>query len=83
MSAEDFRKHVLESLADIGPFKPAPYYDPEMDALIFYARDVQSYASRQNDVLTLYLSMADDSLVGFKLLGVKELVLAEEGGKDG
>jgi hypothetical protein len=55
-------------------FIARPYYEPESDSLIFYARDDQSYAKRINSLLTLYLSSNDDSLVGCEIKGVKRML---------
>ena len=67
----DFLKKNLENLP---PFSPRPYYEPEGDSLIFYARDEQSYAKRLNSLLTLFLATKDNTLVGCEVKGVQRLL---------
>jgi len=62
-------------------FEAAPYYDPVLDCVIFYARRARSYAKRVNSLLTLYLDERDDSLVGCKVKCVR--LLAERFGQVG
>ena len=57
-----------------GDFVPRPFYEPDGDSLIFYARDEQSYAKRLNPLLTLFLSSNDNSLVGCEVKGVQHML---------
>jgi hypothetical protein len=63
-------------------FRAEPYYDRDTDSLVFYERDVRSYAKRINKYLTIYLSCADDTVVGFKIKGVQRPLLAAKGLRD-
>lgn len=56
------------------PFVAKPYYEPEGDSLVFYAKDVQSFARRHNALLTVFLSTEDKSLVGVEVKGVKRIL---------
>jgi hypothetical protein len=60
--------------SEVGEFTPRPYYEPEGDSLIFYARNEQSYAKRINSLLTLFLSSRDNSLVGCEVKGVQRML---------
>jgi hypothetical protein len=60
-------------------FTRHPYYSKEGDFLTYYLRDVDFFAERLDDVLTVYLAMSDDGgwdFVGFKLKGVRRLLEA-------
>jgi hypothetical protein len=57
-----------------GEFVASPYYEPDGDSLIFYVRDVQSYAKRLNPLLTVFLSSDDHSLVGCEVKGVQHML---------
>ena len=70
----DFDDYLKQGLENMGPFRPKPYYEPTGDSVIFYIRDVQSYAKRLNPILTLFLSADDESLVGCEVKGVKRLL---------
>ncbi len=67
---------MSEELADflktpLGPFRPDPYYEPHTDSMIYYSRDVPSYAKPIDAHMTLFLSQADDSVVGCEISGCK------------
>lgn len=51
------------------PFNPLPFYESATDSLIVYMRDEKSYAKQVSQRVTLFLAIADDSLVGFELSG--------------
>jgi hypothetical protein len=52
-------------------FSPRPYYGADEDALTFYFDNAESYARRVDDLLTLFLSLKADDLVGFQIKGVR------------
>ncbi|MEX0641703.1 MAG: hypothetical protein WD468_03330 [Pirellulales bacterium] len=81
-SVEGFQNSVREAISLAPPFEAAPYYDPDIDALFFYARSVRSYAKRLNATITVFLSMDDDSLVGVKIKGVKRILRRVESLQD-
>ena len=60
--------------SEVADFTPRPYYEPEGDSLIFYARNEQSYAKRINSLLTLFLSSQDNSPVGCEVKGVQRML---------
>lgn len=68
------RRVYYQFLKTTGEFTARPYYEPDSDSLIFYARDEQSYAKRINNLLTLYLASDDDSLVGCEIKSVKRML---------
>jgi len=51
-----------------------PFLDKLTDSLVFYAKDVDTYANRLNNRFTLFLDANDDSLVGFEIKGFSHLV---------
>jgi hypothetical protein len=55
-------------------FKAEPIYEKKTDSLIFYIRDERSYGKRINQLMTLFLSAVDDSLVGCEVKGVRRLL---------
>jgi len=55
---------------NVSKFTPHPFYSKEGDFLTYYFKDADFHAERQDDILTLYMSMEDNSFVGFKLKGV-------------
>jgi hypothetical protein len=59
-------------------FSPRPRYIKEADAIVFFFKADESYAKRLDDVVTLYLSTEEDSLVGCKVKGAKSLLQAGE-----
>jgi hypothetical protein len=52
-------------------FRPSFHYCAEADALTFYFRPDEFYASRVDDVLTVYLAMEGDELVGCQVKGIR------------
>lgn len=61
----------LLSNAELGEFEARPYYEPETDAVIFYFRNERSYSKRITRYFTIFLSIDDDSLVGFEVTGIR------------
>src|SRR5439155_26773207 len=53
-------------------FKPRPYYSQEEDPLTFYFDNAESFARRVDDVLTLFLSLKGNRLVGCQVKGVRK-----------
>lgn len=76
---DSFAAFLQESSVNVVPFKAEPYYEPGTDSIIYYMRDERSYSTRVTKFFTLFLSTADDSLVGFEIKGVKTLAKAIEG----
>ena len=55
-------------------FQPCAYYGADEDALIFYFRPGRDYARRLNRLVTLYISLEDDELVGCQIEGVRSVL---------
>lgn len=51
-----------------------PHYFASGDYLTYYFRDEPCHAERLDELVTVYLSDADDSLVGCKIKGVKHVL---------
>src|SRR5260221_542789 len=68
--AKDLMKY-LETAKPIG-FEPRPYYGAEEDSLTFYFDGAESYAKRVDALLTLFLSVKTDHLVGCQVKGVRK-----------
>ena len=66
---------LREFLADATPagFQSEAYYSPEGDSLTCFFADREHYAQRVDGLLTVYLDMETDDLVGCKIKGVKRL----------
>lgn len=62
--------HYLESTQPQG-FEPRPYYGAEEDSLTFYFDPAESYARRMDDLLTLFLALESNDLVGCQVKGVR------------
>lgn len=69
----------LKEMRPTGEFIARPFYEPKTDSLIYYARDARSYGKRLNELITLFLSTTDNSLVGCELKGVKRLMKRVDG----
>lgn len=61
-----------------GEFRAEPFYEPTTDALIYYFQNKPSYSKRINKFLTLFLSDAEDALVGIEVTGLKIIAKAIE-----
>ena len=48
-------------------FKATPHYSDEGDCLTFYFKNVPSYRDRVDELLTVYLSLETDDLVGCQI----------------
>ena len=68
--AKDLMKY-LETKKPRG-FLRRPYYGQEEDSLTFYFDNAESYARRVDQLLTVFLSLKTDELVGFQVKGVRE-----------
>jgi hypothetical protein len=55
-------------------FEPRPFYSPDGDFLTFYFRGDEHYAERVDELLTIYLSMDGDELIGCKIKGVRRIL---------
>jgi len=53
-------------------FQPRPYYGRDEDSLTFYFNNAESYARRVDELLTLFLSLKTEELVGFQVKGVRK-----------
>ena len=67
--AKDLMK-FLETAKPKG-FEPRPYFGPEEDSLTFYFDSTESYGKRVDELLTLFLSVKKNELVGFQVKGVR------------
>lgn len=68
--AKDLMK-FLETAKPKG-FEPRPYFGPEEDSLTFYFDSTESYGKRVDELLTLFLSVKKNELVGFQVKGVRK-----------
>ena len=68
--AADLMKY-LETTKPAG-FEPRPYYGSEEDSLTFYFDNAESYGKRVDELLTLFLSVKNDELVGCQVKGVRK-----------
>jgi hypothetical protein len=68
--AKDLMKY-LETAKPKG-FEPRPYFGPEEDSLTFYFDNAESYGKRVDDLLTLFLSVKTDQLVGCQVKGIRK-----------
>ncbi len=55
-------------------FESRPIYSADGDFISLYLSDEDSYAERVDDLLTVYLSVKNDTLVGCKIKGVRRLL---------
>jgi len=55
-------------------FKPEPHYFTDGDFLTYYFRNDRCYAKRIDDILTVFLSIDGNELVGCKIKGVKHIL---------
>lgn len=68
--AANLMKH-LEKARPKG-FEPRPYYGPHEDSLTFYFDNAESYGRRVDELLTLFLSLKTNALVGCQVKGVRK-----------
>jgi hypothetical protein len=67
--------HLLNSFdPPQAAFTPCAYYGAEEDALIFYFRPGRDYAKRLNKLVTLYISLDDEELIGCQIKGVRSVL---------
>lgn len=57
-----------------GTFRSAPRYFESGDYLTYFVQDVDYYAKRLDDVVTVYLTKGTDRLVGCKVKGVRHIL---------
>lgn len=55
-------------------FEPHPYYSADGDFLTFFFRGDDHYEERIDKLLTVYRSMENDELVGWKIKGVRHIL---------
>ena len=55
-------------------FRAVPHYFPVGDYVTYYFRDERCYEERVDDLLTVYLSMTTNEVVGCKIKGVKHIL---------
>jgi hypothetical protein len=67
---------LIDYLKDNDPrgFVARPIYSADGDFITIYLRDQDSYAERVDELLTVYLSVENHSLVGCKIKGVRRLL---------
>ncbi len=67
-------KDLMTYLETTNPsgFEPRPYYGSEEDSLTFYFNNAESYGKRVDELLTLFLSVKNDELVGCQVKGVRK-----------
>lgn len=63
--------HIFEGVSPT--FSTYSDFCPKADAMNVYFRNEPDYSERLNAHITLFRSLADKSLVGFRLKGIKEL----------
>jgi hypothetical protein len=68
--AKDLMKHI-ETTKPIG-FQPRPFYGADEDSLTYYFGKAESYGKRVDELLTLFLSVKTDKLVGCQVKGVRK-----------
>ncbi len=68
----------LVSQTKARPFVPKPFYDVANDFLTFYVENCKTYGVRIDDVVTLYLAVDSDRLVGCQIKGVRRLLADRE-----
>lgn len=57
-------------------FRSSPVYSRDGDFLAFFLKDADHYAHRVDHLLTVYLDMDCEKLVGFKIKGVRRMIRA-------
>ncbi|MGA2616594.1 MAG: hypothetical protein ABSF26_03230 [Thermoguttaceae bacterium] len=67
---------LIDYLADKEPgkFTPRPHYSRDADSLTFFFRGDDAVAKRVDDLLTVYVSVETDELVGAKIKGIKRVL---------
>src|SRR5262245_36009793 len=68
--AKDLTKY-LETAKSVG-FQPRPYYGADEDCLTFYFDNAESYGKRVDELLTVFLSVKNDELVGCQVKGIRQ-----------
>lgn len=69
-------ENLIETLRGLSPADrdPEPAYLEDGDALVYFLEDVPHHADRVDGMLTAYLSLDDDRLVGCRIKGVRRLL---------
>ena len=74
MSLTELANYLLEAEKTMGEFQVKPYYCKETNSLICYLKDERSYDDYINKDVSVFRSIADESIVGFEIRGIEELV---------
>jgi hypothetical protein len=70
-------ENLTEYMRELEKSEPPPFvvpqvrYGEEADSLLFYFRNDESYARRLDDLVTVFLSLAGDELVGCQVKGLR------------
>lgn len=67
-----FKKYISENKPP--PFSPRPLYVAEADSVLFFIDDSDYFAQRVDELLTVFLRVEGESLVGLEVKGVKHLL---------
>lgn len=70
--AKDLKEHLKGR--KVKDFKAVPHYFANGDYVTYYLRNDRCHAQRVDDLLTVYLAMGTDELVGCKIKGVKHIL---------
>lgn len=57
-----------------GKFRPVPIYIEESDSVLYFLENTDYYAKRIDDLLTVYLQMDNNELMGIEIKGIKHLL---------
>ncbi len=72
MAAKLKKLDTLLETAKPSGFEPRPYYGHEEDSLTFYFASSESYGKRVDQLLTVFLSLKTNALVGCQVKGVRK-----------
>ena len=64
---------LMKYLEKVRPkrFTPRPYYGHDEDCLTFYFDNAESYARRVDELLTVFLSLKKNELIGCQVKGIR------------
>lgn len=69
----DFAEYMTRLAAEVPPFEPMAYYDPDGDCIEFIAKPDPFYAERVDGLVTVYRSFETGEIVGSLIKGVRRL----------
>ena len=72
-NGDEFMAEMQAMFGPIQPFRPTATYIPDGDCIEFVARPGRYRAERLDDLVTVYLSEANDEVVGSLIKGVRAL----------